>query len=177
MTRSEICGGRIQISCIDHCYSDAKEKITGPFIETVGDSDHMGVRVLKFSRCQIVRPQTIRKRCYRHFDIENFLLDIFHSNINNSVTSHNNIEGASEAFENEFLAILDSYAPVKTIQIRKNYCPYRTSETKMLLKERNILKETAYNSLMLIYCQNSKIKLMKQRRLSEMIRLIFQSTV
>ena len=45
------------------------------------------------------------------------LTDIFYSNINTSVTSHESIEGAAEAFKNEFVAILDYHAPIKTIQI------------------------------------------------------------
>ena len=48
-TRSELVGGVAQISCIDHCYSNVREKITGLYIESIGNSDHLGVRILKYS--------------------------------------------------------------------------------------------------------------------------------
>ena len=101
-TRSELsCNGLVR-SCIDHCYTDVKEKITGPFVEAVGDSDHLGVRIIKYCRNPVSQPQAIKKRVYKNFCVEGFLSDIFHSNINTSVTSHESIEGASEAFRNEF---------------------------------------------------------------------------
>ena len=120
-TRIELVGQTVQKSCIDHCYTDVREKITGPFVEAVGDSDHLGIRVLKYCRTPIDQPQAIRKRCYKNFSVEAFLTDIFYSNINNSVCSHETIEGAEEAFKNEFQAILNHHAPIKTIQLRKKY--------------------------------------------------------
>ena len=143
ITRSELVRNVIQTSCIDHCYSDVREKITGPYVEAVGDSDHLGVRVLKYCRVPVVRPQAIRKRCYKQFSVADFLTDVFHSNINASVSSHERIDGAAEAFRNEFLAILNYHAPVKTIQIRRKYCPYLSIETKALMNERNILQKEA----------------------------------
>ena len=125
------------------CYSDVSQKISGPYVEAVGDSDHLGVRILKFSKSPPSRPQVIKRRIYKNFSTENFLTDIFHSNINISVTSHNNIETASEAFRNEFNAILDVHAPIKTIQIRRRYCPYLSEETKLLMKDRDVLHKEA----------------------------------
>ena len=124
MTRSELVAGVVQSSSIDHCYSNVSEKISGPFIEAVGESDHLGVRILKYSKNPVSKPQVVRRRVYKNFSVENFLTDIFNSNINNSVLTHSNIESASESFRNEFCAILDYHAPVKTIQLRKKYCPY-----------------------------------------------------
>ena len=143
ITRSEISGGVVQTSCIDHCYSDVREKIKGPYVEAVGDSDHLAVRVLKYCRTPVLRPQALKKRCYKNFSVEGFLTDIYHSNINASVATHENIEGASEAFRNEFLAILNFHAPIRTFQIRKNYCPYLSEETKALMAERSTLQNEA----------------------------------
>jgi hypothetical protein len=53
ITRSELVAGIIQRSCIDHCYSDVRHKITGPFIEPIGDSDHFGIRILKYCKSPI----------------------------------------------------------------------------------------------------------------------------
>ena len=143
ITRSELVAGNVQTSCIDHCYSDVKEKILGPYVEGVGESDHLGIRILKYSKNPPSNPRVIKRRVYKNFSTEDFLWDIFHSNINNSVTSHDNIETAAEAFRNEFKAILDFHAPVKTIQVRRNYCPYIKEETKVMMKERAVLQEEA----------------------------------
>ena len=146
VTRSELVAGNVQSSTIDHCYSDVPEKITGPFVEAVGDSDHLGIRVIKYCKNPVSKPQVIKRRIYKQFCVESFLTDIFHSNINISITSHHNIESASEAFRNEFTAILDHHAPVKTIQVRNNYCPYLTEDIKMEIKNRNVLQEEAFKT-------------------------------
>ena len=143
VTRTELVGGSVQRSTIDHCYSDVPDKVVGPYVEAVGDSDHLGVRILKYCRAPITRPQVIRRRVYKHFSVKDFLTDILHSNINNGVCTHLNIEQASEAFRNKFCAILDYHAPVKTIQMRKKYCPYLTDKSKMDIKDRNALQEEA----------------------------------
>ena len=158
VTRSELVAGVVQMSIIDHCYSDVSEKISGPFVEPVGDSDHLGVRITKYCRYPAARPQVIKKRVFKNFCIEGFLNDIFHSNINNHVTSHDTIEGAAEAFRNEFSAILDFHAPVKTIQIREKYCPFLTEETKQMINERNVLLKEASKTGDKILLREAKIR-------------------
>ena len=158
VTRIELVGGQVQRSLIDHCYSDVKNKITGPFVEALGDSDHLAVRILKYCRSPVTQPQVVRKRVCKAFSIDGFLTDIFHSNINNSVTSHATIEGAAMAFRNEFRAILDHHAPIKTIQIRNNYCPFLSQETKVLISERNTLQEEASKSGDVVLAEEFKTK-------------------
>ena len=119
VTRSELVAGVVQTSCIDHCYSDVKEKITGPYVEALGDSDHLAVRVIKYCRTPVLRPQAMKKRSYKNFSVEGFLKEILYSNINTSVTTHHTIYGAAEAFMNEFSAMLNHYAPVKTFSLEK----------------------------------------------------------
>ena len=64
------------------------------------------------------------KRSYKEFKLEEFLKDIKDSDINNSVTSKDNVEDASLEFENTFKQILDKHAPIKVFQMKKNYSPY-----------------------------------------------------
>ena len=106
----------------------------------------------------MITPQTIRKRCYKNFSVLNFLTDIRYSNINTSVTTHGTIDGAAEAFRNEFLAILNHNAPIKTIQIRKKYCPYLSEETKNLKAEREVLQKEASESKDNLLMEEFKIK-------------------
>ena len=143
-TRSEIVqGGALSRSCIDHCYSNVPEKLSSPEVVAVGESDHLGIVVTKYTRAEPIKPRTITKRSYKKFDTEKFLTDILNSSINDDVTACDNVEKAAEVFEKSFKTILDKHAPVKTFQMRKHYSPYVSEETKILMKERNALKELA----------------------------------
>ena len=143
-TRSEIVqGGTVSQSCIDHCYTNAPERISTPEVLAVGGSDHLGVVVTKFTRSPSLKPRTIKKRSYKGFIVENFLNDVYNSDINNAVTAHDNIENAAEEFENCFKSILDMHAPVKVFQMRNNYSPFLTEETKQIIQSRNAWKEVS----------------------------------
>ena len=175
-TRIELLNGRVQKSMIDHCYTDSIEKVSGPFIETVGDSDHMGVRIVKHAKTPVTRPRTVQKRCYKNFCVEAFLLDIYHSGINEHVTLHRTIEEASIVFKNEFEAILNFHAPLKTIQIRKNYCPFLTEDTKLSIRERNTLYAEACRTGDATLLQEFKIKSKEVKKLVNKDKNSFQQT-
>ena len=89
-------------SCIDHCYTNAPEKIKSVHVQAVGNSDHLGIVFKKFSKFPVSKPQSVRKRNYKNFDIGSFLTDINQSDLNTIVTGAERIESASNAFENIF---------------------------------------------------------------------------
>ena len=159
-TRFQMEQGVLKQSTIDHCYSNVSEKVSGPFVESVGDSDHMGIRIIKYSKNKLPKSQVVKRRSFKSFNIADFLTDIYCSNINISVKLHEDIKLASEAFRNEFSAILDLHAPIKTIQLRNNYCPYLSDETKIEIANRNMLLKEALRSkdpdLMAEYKEKSK---------------------
>ena len=163
-TRSQYVDGVLRRSIIDHCYSQTPEKIIGPFIDAVGNSDHLGVRVIKLCKTKIDRPQVLKKRSYKHFSIEGFLTDILNSNINSLVTDQDDLEMAAEVFEHEFKSILDAHAPIKTIQVRNNYCPYLSETTKIEIANRNALKKaaTTNNDPSLLREYKDKVKAVKK---------------
>ena len=59
------------------------------------------------------------------------------------MTGIDDIEEAAVEFQNIFKTILDKHAPMKTFQIRKHYIPYLSEETKLLMEERDALKQEA----------------------------------
>ena len=143
-TRSEMVqGGTLSPSCIDHCYSNVPEKLSTPEVIAVGDSDHLGIVITKYTRAEPLKPRTVTKRSYKKFEIEKFLTDVLNSDIDKDVTACDNVEEAAEAFEKSFKPILDRHAPIKTFQVRKHYSPYVSDDTKALMKDRNELKELA----------------------------------
>ena len=142
-TRSEISSNGISRSCIDHCYTDVPEKLSQVKVESIGDSDHLGIVVTKLSRYIMPKPQTIRKRCYKNFDVESFLYEIYFSDINESVVREYDLEIAARIFETKFTSILDRYAPMKTLFVRRNYRPEICLETKQLIAEKQVLHKEA----------------------------------
>ena len=176
ITRVELKNGLVQKSIIDHCYTDAVEKISGPYVETVGNSDHMGVRIIKHSKILNFKPRTVQKRCYKNFSIDGFLLDVYYSSINEHVTSQDSIDGAATIFQNEFEAILNFHAPLKTVQVRKNYCPFLSEETKISIKERNTLFEEARKSGDPVLLQEFKTKSKEVKQIISMDKNNSQQT-
>ena len=85
-TRSEVVqGGKIARSCIDHCYTNAPDKVSTPELVAVGNSDHLGIVVRKNVKHFISKPDTVMKRSYKNFKVEHFLEDVFESNIDSLV--------------------------------------------------------------------------------------------
>ena len=62
-TRSEIVqGGALSRSSIDHCYTNVPEKLSTPEVTAVGNSDHLGIAVTKYTRAELLNPRTVTKR-------------------------------------------------------------------------------------------------------------------
>ena len=61
------------------------------------------------------------------------------------VTCNNNIEEASAIFIDLFGSILNRHAPLKTVQVRNNYVPWISIETKQLQTARDTIKKEAIN--------------------------------
>ena len=57
------------------------------------------------------------------------------------ITSCKDLSHAADLFEKKFKEILDIHAPIKVFQMRKNYSPFLSEETKLLIEERKALKE------------------------------------
>ena len=106
---------------IYHCYTHVPEKIIKSSVVGVGSSDHLGLVIKKLAKFPVSRPQTVSRRSYKSFDVRSFLTEVYSININQEVSESNDVDEVAEVFENSFRIILDKHAPMKTIQIRKNF--------------------------------------------------------
>ena len=79
--------------------------------------------VKKFTRAAQVKPKIVQKRSYTSFIMENFLTDIYETQLKEKITACEDFKEAAQIFEEDFRAILDKHAPVKKFQVRKNYLP------------------------------------------------------
>ena len=133
-TRSEMSRNGLSRSCLDHIYTNSPVKCDKPKVESAGDSDHLAVIVTKFSKEMQNKPKAVLK---------SFLTDIQMCSINEAVTACNNLNDAATVFQELFCHVLDRHAPRKIFQTRKHYVPFLSEETKLLIDERDALKEEA----------------------------------
>ena len=140
-TRSNLRRDIVEQSCIDHISTNVPAKCANISIveNELGSSDHAAISVLKYSREIIMKPATIKKRSYKRFNEENFVMEIRNTDFS-EVLETEDITVAAEKFSNIFKNVLDNHAPIKIFQSRKHYAPWLTDETKEMIKKRNELK-------------------------------------
>ena len=82
--------------------------------------------------CQIPSIKTTngQPQMLQDFNIRSYLAEVYISNISQGVSESNDINEAAEVFENSFRTILDKQAPMKSIQIRKNFFLFLANNTK-----------------------------------------------
>ena len=139
-TRTESNGQNIHKSCIDHITTSCPRKCLNSEVVVGGNSDHLAVITTKLSKEFNSRPPLIKKRSYKYFSKNNFLLEIRNTNFDEILNSTDSNE-AAQLFSKIFGQILDNHAPIKVFQSRKNYAPWLSDVTKEDIKTRNELKK------------------------------------
>ena len=100
---------------------------------------------VRYSRSMKTSPRYIRKRSFRNFKPEEFRkaiqavswLDVYLSE---------DVNQAVKLMSNKITRELDSMAPMRTVQIRTNYAPWLSQETKDLMSNRDDLQSRAAQS-------------------------------
>ena len=107
-----------------------------------GDSDHDIVSYTRFSKLPPSPAKTIRKRCYKDFNRDNFLSDL--SVISwQYVYAAKDVDNAVAAFTELFTFVLDHHAPWSKYQQRKGFASWISKETLALMTERDRYKKEA----------------------------------
>ena len=84
----------------------------------------------------------VRKRTFKKFKSEEFIEAVKQISWWELYCSQDPEEAAT-LLTNKLTIILDTMAPLKTIQVRNKYAPWLSQDTKQLMKERNKAQETA----------------------------------
>ena len=134
--------GTTEISCIDHVYCNAKYKCSIPTVIVSGASDHDIIRYTRYSKPPPSPPRTIRRRSYKNFIEEDFLTDLAVVDWS-EVYAATDVDTATEIFTSKFRNVLNQHAPWIIFQMRKNFSPWLTEDTKNLMKERDTWKTKA----------------------------------
>lgn len=101
-----------------------------------GISDHRLVFVeLKLERAKIP-PRIINYRCFRNFDLDVFLADLY-SLPWYDVIIENDIDEKIRIFNNLLSLLFDRHAPIKERKVSKPKAPWLTDNLKLLMKQRD----------------------------------------
>ena len=147
-------------SLLDHVWSNCDNKIVRHFNEKRGDSDHnvVGVDV----SCSEIKSGgfNVKKRRWKNFKKETFQKLVKDTNWND-ILEEVNTDIANSMFEDRYCAILNSIAPMCTVQTRTHYNKWISSETKseMILREELRLKarHTNLDTDWIIYRQKKNL--------------------
>ena len=129
-------------SGLDHYFTNRPEKLSPVNTQYCGGSDHMVIFATRYSKSMRTTPRYIRRRSYKDFNPEAFIaairqvswLDIYLSD---------DVNTAVELLSSKISFILDTMAPMKSIQVRTKYSPWISKQTLGLMKERNNLQRIA----------------------------------
>lgn len=99
-------------------------------------SDHRMVYCdLKFNKIK-VEPKYVTFRCFRNFNTNSFLADLY-SLPWMDIIFENNIDEKISLFNDLILSLFDDHAPIRTVRVTKPKAPWLTPNLKLIMKERD----------------------------------------
>ena len=129
-------------SGLDHLYTNKPDKLSAVHTVFTGMSDHKLLKVTRYTKSFKQLPRYVRKRIFKNFNEEQFIQKLNDCNINEVLECYD-VNEATNMLTEKLTSILDILAPVKTIQVRANYLPGLSEETKQLQEARNKAQEKA----------------------------------
>ena len=120
---------------LDYIYTKKPEKCSQIYAEYTGGSDHKLLKVTRFTRSFKSSVRYVRKRSFKNFDPGKFKEAVKKISWFDLYMCDNPNE-AAVLLEKKLTDILDSMAPIKTIQVRVKYAAWLSENTKKLIKER-----------------------------------------
>ena len=143
-----------EISCLDHLYCNFKHRCSKITVTSTGTSDHDMFSYTRLSKEPPIPARTIRKRSYKNFSEEKFLLDL--SKVDwSEVYLCQDVDSAAAALTRKLCYVLNVHAPWIQFQQRKHFSPWLTLETKDLMKQRDLWKQRAKD--LALSCPNSEV--------------------
>ena len=131
-----------QDSLLDHIWTNSGQRILSHFNTQRGDSDHNVVGLTLSGKDIHSGGQNVVKRLWGGFDPVRFLGKLRREDWT-SILRETNIDLANSEFEDKYLAILETEAPMRTVQMRVKYNCWLTDVTKMEMSLRDIARDIA----------------------------------
>ena len=133
-----------QDSCLDHLYTNQPDKLSEVTLHAHG-SDHKLLHVVRYAESIKKNVRYIRKRCFKGFDTTGFKAAVKEIKWY-EVYCLTDVNVAVHVLTEKLTAVLDRFAPVRTLQVRTNYAPWLSNTTKETMKLRDIAQESAASS-------------------------------
>ena len=133
----------VPVTGLDHLYTNRPDKLSEVRAEFTGMSDHKIILVRKFSKDLRTAERYTRKRMFKNFQPDQFKYAVMAMPELAACLASTSADTAASALTSGLGRILDAMAPVRTIQNRKSYVPYLSSETKALQADAKTAQETA----------------------------------
>ena len=131
--------GLMEISLIDHVYTNCKFRCSDITVSAFGASDHDIVEYVRYSKLPPSPARTIVRRSYKNFNIHAFLRDLSFVDWSDIYRCYN-VDKSVELFTTKFVMVLDWHAPWIRYQQREKYCAWLTEVTKDLIKQSDCQK-------------------------------------
>ena len=136
----------VPVTGLDHLYTNRPEKLSEVKAEFTGMSDHKIVIVRKFSKDMKRTERYTTKRTFKSFQPNEFHTAVRSMPELAACMAANCPSAAATILTDGITRVLDIMAPVRTIQNRKNFAPYLSTETKTLQSAAKTAQEIAANS-------------------------------
>ena len=130
-------------SGLDHLYTNKINKLSEVALHTNAGSDHKMIHAVRYSKTIPRSIRYVKKRVFKNFNEEGFRADVKLISWWPSVYGCENANEAAENLSRNIWEALDRWAPVKKVQIKPNYRPWVSQETKVLMNQRNYAQELA----------------------------------
>ena len=136
----------VPITGLDHLYTNRPNKLSEVKTEFTGMSDHKIVLVRKFTKDMKKTERYTTKRTFKHFQPDHFQAAVRTMPELETCLSSTCPSVAARLLTTGISKVLDSMAPVRTFQNRKNYTPYLTKETEALQSAARTAQEKSVSS-------------------------------
>ena len=128
---------------LDQVTSNKPEKLSPVEVLWTGMSDHAVLKTHRWSKTVPNQGRYIRKRSFRNFDPNIYRQMVKTMPEMEAIQLTDCVEVASGLLTQGLTRILDILAPLRTIQVRNNYAPHLSEETKELQSRREATQKQA----------------------------------
>ena len=139
------CAGQKSATCIDHIFTNAKEKCSKAVSVPVGFSDQHLVAVVRKTKVPKAGPKVLVQRSFKSFCENDFIRDMNKLQWKN-VCAIDDVDEALELFTNMFLEVADKHAPIRKFTVRKIKAAWIDDELKALMAQRDEMKSVSIKS-------------------------------
>ena len=128
---------------LDHFYTTNPEKASDAEVLWTGMSDHALIRVKRYTKKLTKVPRYVTKRTFKSFNKDQYRELVSKMPELKQIMEQQCPETAAKLLTQGLTRVLDTLAPLRTIQTRTNYAPHLSHETKKLMEERNEVQSKA----------------------------------